>query len=276
MTAVSRRVLPRTAAAIGVWSVAGLVMLPFLWFVLLSFMEGQDILAGPSRFLAAPTLRNYADLMSPQFLGSFTNSAVVAIASTVLSMLIGVPGAYALARVDARKARLVSIFILASRMLPPVAFAIPYFLVYRYAGLLDTRTGLVLIYMTFNLSLVVWLMRSFFENVPRELEEAAAIDGASRFKIFLIIVLPASGPAVATAAILSFLYAWNDFFFALTLTRSAASTAPVQIVNFMNYEGWEWGRIAAGGVLVMAPVLLISLLMRKYLVSGMTAGAVKS
>lgn len=263
--------LAKLAAA----AVALIVLAPFLWFVVMSIQSGEDIMAGPSRFLASPTWKNYVDLMNSEFLGSFANSAVVATASTILSLVIGIPGAYALARAPRGHGQFISILILSSRMLPPVAFAIPYFLVYRTVGLLDTRTGLILIYMTFNLSLVVWLMRSFFENIPRELEEAAAIDGASRFKIFWIIVLPICGPAVATTAILSFLYAWNDFFFALTLTRSQASTAPVQIVNFMNYEGWEWGRIAAGGTLVMAPVLITSLMMRKYLVSGMTAGAVK-
>ncbi len=249
--------------------------MPFLWFVLLGFKSGEDILAGSTRILFTPTLANYKGLLNGKFFESFGNSTIVSVSSTVLSLLIGVPGAYGLSRVSMGHGRMISMAVLVSRMLPPVAFAIPYFLVYRYAGLLDTRTGLVIIYMTFNLSLVVWLMRSFFDNCPRELEEAAAIDGASRFEIFRMVVLPISGPAIATTAILCFLYAWNDFFFALTLTRSQAATAPIQIVNFMNYEGWEWGKIAAAATVIMAPVLLISLLLRRYLVSGMTAGAVK-
>lgn len=249
--------------------------LPFLWFVLLSFKTGDDILAGSSRMLFTPTLANYKGLMTAQFLGSFSNSAIASVGSTVLSLLIGVPGAYALSRVALGRGRAISMAILVSRMLPPVAFAIPYFLVYRNIGLLDTLTGLVIIYMTFNLSLVVWLMRSFFDNCPREIEEAATIDGATRFQTFVRVVLPVSGPAIVTTAILCFLYAWNDFFFALTLTRTQAATAPIQVVNFMNYEGWEWGKIAAAGTVVMTPVLLFSLLLRRYLVTGMTAGAVK-
>jgi multiple sugar transport system permease protein len=165
--------------------------------------------------------------------------------------------------------------ILASRMAPPIAFTIPYFLAYRWMDLLDTRTGLVIIYLTFNISLVVWLMRSFFDACPRSLEEAAWIDGASLWQGFVRIVLPIAGPGIAATAILCFLYSWNDFFFALILTRNQAMTAPVAVVNFMNYEGWEWGKIAAGGTMVMLPVLIASVLVRKFLIQGMTAGAVK-
>jgi multiple sugar transport system permease protein len=141
--------------------------------------------------------------------------------------------------------------------------------------LLDTRLGLVIIYLTFNISLVVWLMRSFFDACPRSLEEAAWIDGASLWQTFVRIVLPIAAPGIAATAILCFLYSWNDFFFALILTRNQAMTAPVAVVNFMNYEGWEWGKIAAGGTMVMLPVLIASVMVRRFLIQGMTAGAVK-
>ena len=160
-------------------------------------------------------------------------------------------------------------------MAPPIAFTIPYFLAYREVDLLDTRTGLILIYLTFNLSLVIWMMRPFFENPPRALEEAA-LDRRRRVLAGAVrIVLPTAAPGLAATAILCFLYAWNDFFFALILTRTDAMTAPVAVVNFMNYEGWEWGSIAAGGVMVMLPVLVFSIVVRRYLVEGLTAGAVK-
>ena len=174
-----------------------------------------------------------------------------------------------------RSQKSLSLLILSSRMAPPIAFTIPYFLAYRYINLLDTRTGLIIIYLTFNLSLVVWLMRSFFDSCPRSLEEAAWIDGATLWQTFRRVVLPISGPGLAATAILCFLYSWNDFFFSLILTRKDAMTAPVAVVNFMNYEGWEWGRIAAGGTMVMLPVLVFSLAVRKFLIHGMTAGAVK-
>lgn len=256
-------------------ALAILTLLPFLWFVVMSFKPSTDIFAGIDGFFFTPTLENYQALWSDRFARSMWNSLVTSSVSTGLALLIGTPGAYALSRATMRSERTFSLLILASRMAPPVAFAIPYFLVYRYMDLLDTKTGLILVYLTFNLALVVWLMRNFFDSTPRALEEAAWIDGASLWKTFIVIVLPMSGPALVTTAILCFLYSWNDFFFALTLTRNSAMTAPVEVVNFMNYEGWEWGKIAAGGTLIMMPVLAFSLLMRKYLVAGMTAGAVK-
>jgi multiple sugar transport system permease protein len=252
-----------------------MVMFPFAWLVLMSFRTTDDIFAGAGRILAAPTLANYAALWESEFRRSFANSAIASAASTALAMLTGVPGAYALSRMTLRAGRSLSLLVLASRMAPPIAFTIPYFLAYRYIGLLDTLTGLILIYLTFNLSLVVWLMRSFFDSCPRSLEEAAWIDGATQWQTFLHIVLPLAAPGLAATAILCFLYSWNDFFFALILTRKEAMTAPVAVVNFMNYEGWEWGKIAAGGTMVMLPVLVFSIAVRRFLIHGMTAGAVK-
>jgi multiple sugar transport system permease protein len=186
-----------------------------------------------------------------------------------------VPAAYALSRWAGRGKHALGFAILVTRMAPPIAFTIPFFLFYRWIGLLDTITGLVLVYTSFNLPLVIWMMQPFFASVPISLEEAALVDGARTRTVFTKIVLPMVTPGIAATAILCFLYAWNDFFFALILTRTNARTAPVAVVNFMNYEGWEWGKIAAGGSLVMAPVLIFSLAVRRYLVSGLTAGAVK-
>lgn len=252
-----------------------LVMFPFVWLLLLSFKTTNDIFGGAARMIAMPTIENYVALWDTDFRRSFFNSAIVSTVSTGLALLVGVPGAYALSRTTMRAERPLSLVILASRMAPPIAFTIPYFLAYRYLELIDTRTGLILIYLTFNISLVIWLMRSFFDSCPRSLEEAALIDGATMWQTFTRIVLPISGPGLAATAILCFLYSWNDFFFALILTRKAAMTAPVAVVNFMNYEGWEWGKIAAGGTMVMLPVLVFSIAVRKFLIHGMTAGAVK-
>ena len=254
---------------------AAMIMLPFVWLLLMSFKTNDDIFAFPPKLFFTPTLQNYAGLWASSFRYSFFNSAVVSVTSTLLALLVGVPGAYALSRMSIRHQKPLSLLILASRMAPPIAFTIPYFLAYRWMGLLDTRIGLILIYLTFNISLVVWLMRSFFDASPRSLEEAAWVDGATLWQGFTRIMLPISGPGVAATAILCFLYSWNDFFFALILTRNQAMTAPVAVVNFMNYEGWEWGKIAAGGTMVMLPVLIFSMLVRKFLISGMTTGAVK-
>jgi multiple sugar transport system permease protein len=250
-------------------------LLPFLWLLQMSFKSNDLILQFPPPLIFTPTLANYASLWQSAFSASFVNSLLSASFSTMFGLLFGVPAAYALSRWAGRGKRALSFAILVTRMAPPIAFTIPFFLFYRWIGLLDTVTGLVLIYTSFNLPLVIWMMQPFFETVPPSLEEAALVDGAPTRTIFLKIVLPMVAPGIAATAILCFLYAWNDFFFALILTRTSARTAPVAVVNFMNYEGWEWGKIAAGGSLVMAPVLIFSLAVRRYLVSGLTAGAVK-
>jgi multiple sugar transport system permease protein len=252
-----------------------LVLSPFLWLLVMSFKTNAEIFRFPPRLVFPPTLDNYAALWSSEFRGSFLNSLIVSTVSTLVSMVIGTPAAYALSRWTGRGGATITLWILASRMAPPIAFTIPYFLAYRHLELLDTLTGLVLIYLTFNLSLVIWMMRPFFDQLPRALEEAAWIDGATLWQGFSRVVLPLAGPGLAATAILCFLFAWNDFFFALILTRTEAMTAPVAVVNFMNYEGWEWGRIAAGGTMIMLPVLVFSLAVRKYLVHGLTGGALK-
>jgi multiple sugar transport system permease protein len=248
---------------------------PFLWLLQMSFKTNDQILQIPPPLLFVPTLQNYTALWHSAFSDSFVNSLLSASFSTLLALLLGVPGAYALSRWSGGAKGALRLAILVTRMAPPIAFTIPFFLFYRWIGLLDTVTGLVLVYTSFNLPLVIWMMQPFFETVPASLEEAALVDGASHRVIFTKIMLPMVTPGIAATAILCFLYAWNDFFFALILTRTAARTAPVAVVNFMNYEGWEWGKIAAGGSLVMAPVLIFSLAVRRYLVSGLTAGAVK-
>ncbi|WP_232076755.1 carbohydrate ABC transporter permease [Variovorax sp. PBL-H6] len=252
-----------------------LMLLPFLWLLQMSFKPTPLILEFPPRIFFVPTLEHYAGLWEAGFPEAFVNSLITSSVSTVLALVFGVPAAYALSRWSGRGRFGLGLGILLTRMAPPIAFTIPFFLAYRWLGLQDTRTGLILIYMTFNLPLVIWMMQPFFDAVPASLEEAALMDGAGFPTVFIEIVLPMAMAGVAATAILCFLYAWNDFFFALILTRTDARTAPVAVVNFMNYEGWEWGKIAAGGSLVMAPVLLFSLMVRRYLVSGLTAGAVK-
>lgn len=251
------------------------VTFPFLWLLLMSVKPDRDILAAPLAVVFRPTLEHYIALWATDFRRSFLNSALAGTGATVLALVIGVPAAYALSRGRFKREESIALWILASRMAPPIAFTIPFFLLYRHAGLLDSLAGLVIIYLTFNLSLVIWMMRTFFDGTPRSLEEAAWIDGASVWQGFLRIVLPLAAPGLAATAIFCFLFSWNDFFFALILTRKQAMTAPVAVVNFMNYEGWEWGKIAAGGTMVMLPVVAFSLIVRNYLVRGLTAGAVK-
>jgi multiple sugar transport system permease protein len=274
MSGPSRRSASRgRLLAIGVTLVV--LLSPFLFLLQMSFKTNDLILQFPPALIFTPTLQNYTSLLHGAFAASFVNSLMSASFSTMLALLLGVPAAYALSRWAGGGRQALSFAILMARMAPPIALTIPFFLFYRWIGLLDTVTGLVLVYTSFNLPLVIWMMQPFFETVPPSLEEAALVDGASTRVVFLQIVLPMVTPGIAATAILCFLYAWNDFFFALILTRTNARTAPVAVVNFMNYEGWEWGKIAAGGSLVMAPVLIFSLAVRRYLVSGLTAGAVK-
>ncbi|MCL4465741.1 MAG: carbohydrate ABC transporter permease [Chloroflexi bacterium] len=254
----------------------GIAMFPFLWIVQMSLKTQLEAFTMPPKLIFLPTFENYVSLLQDNsFLHTFANSTLASTITVVLSMVIGVPAAYVLSRSQTKADSSIALWVLTTRMAPPIAFAIPFFLIFQKIGLIDTIQGLVLVYLTFNLSLVMWMMRTFFDGLPLSLEEAAWIDGANIPQTFLRIALPLSVPGLATTAIFCFLLAWNDFFFALILTRSATMTAPVGIVNFMNYEGWAWGKITAGSVLIMLPVVAFSLLVRKYLIRGLTAGAIK-
>jgi multiple sugar transport system permease protein len=271
-TSAPRRGTGWTIVALGLLL---LVLSPVIWLLMMSLKREVDALAMPPRLIFRPTLDNYLQLLEPRFLRPLANSVVVAVVTTTLSLGLGVPAAYALSRRLTRGAGGISFWILATRMAPPIAFGIPFFLAYRWLGWLDTLGGLVVIYLTFNLSLVIWMMRTVFDAIPPSLEEAAYIDGASVGQALRAVLLPVAAPGIIATAILCFLNAWNDFFFALVLTRSTAMTAPVAIVNFMHYAGWDWGRITAGSIVVALPVLAFAWPVRRYLVSGLTAGAVK-
>ena len=249
------------------------VLSPFLWLVQLAFRPAADIFEDSLLFV--PTLGGFISLLQGNFLKSFGNSLIASTLTTAFSMLIGVPAAYALTRWDFRGRNRIALWILVTRMAPPVAFTIPFFLAYQYLGLQDTVIGLAIVYLTFNLAIVIWLMQTFFEAVPAALEEAAWIDGCGIWQAFWSVSLPLTAPGLAATAVLCFIFSWNDFFYALILTRTNAITAPVAIVNFLQYEGWEWTKIAASGTLVMFPVVVFTVLVRKYLVRGLTAGGIK-
>ena len=263
------------------WKVGGtallifVVLFPVFFIVQMSVRTGLEAFRMPPTLSFTPTLQNYVDLVEGKFIRALMNSTVTATSTTLLALLLGVPAAYAFSRARFRAQGLVSLWTLCTRMAPAIAFGIPFFLIYKELGLIDTRVGLIVIYLTFNLSLVIWMMRAFFDAVPRSLEEAAYIDGAGVAGAFVRIALPLTAPGLATTAIFTFLLSWNDFFYSLILTRSEAVTAPVAIVNFMNYESWEWGKVAAAATMIMLPVVGLSVVMRKYIVHGLTAGAVK-
>jgi multiple sugar transport system permease protein len=249
------------------------VLFPIVWLVQMSIRPDEDILG--YRLLFTPTLAHYSSLIESKFLHSFLNSVVSSCVSTLVALLVGTPAAYVLSRWRFRARGKIAMWILSTRMAPQITFTIPFFLFYRYVGLSDTVWGLALIYLTFNLALVIWMMQSFFDAVPRALEEAAWLDGCGIWNAFLRITLPLTAPGLAAVAVLCFIFSWNDFFYALILTRTKAMTAPVAMIKFMQYEGWEWGKMAAGGTLVMLPVVIFTVLVRKWLVSGLIAGSVK-
>ena len=251
------------------------LLFPVYYLVQLSLKPEQEAFRMPPQFVFWPMLDNYATVFQGKFLRALSNSAITATTTTVVSLLLGVPAAYALSRGRFRHDSAISLWSLSTRMAPPIAFGIPFFLIYKQLDWIDTLQGLVIVYLTFNLSLVMWMMRTFLDGIPLALEEAAYIDGASIVGTFWRVTLPLCAPGLATTAIFCFLLSWNDFFYSLVLTRSAAVTAPVAIVNFMNYESWEWGKISAAGSMIMLPVVVFSLLVRKYLIAGLTSGAVK-
>lgn len=265
--------LNRNARSIAVIALLLVLLFPFIWLVQLAFRPALDVF--DDSLLFTPSLSAFTDLLHGNFMRSFSNSLWVSTLSTGLSLIIGVPAAYALTRWKFRGRDRVALWILATRMAPPIAFTIPFFLAYRWLGLQDTIAGLVIVYLTFNLAIVIWLMQTFFESVPAALEEAAYIDGCGVWQAFWRVTLPLAAPGLAATAVLCFIFSWNDFFYALILTRTNAITAPVAIVNFLQYEGWEWTKVAAAGTLVMLPVVVFTVLVRTYLVRGLTAGGLK-
>lgn len=266
---------------VAIWCLVALALAPLYWMVTTSFKDPRTALAIPPQVVAfAPTLDNYRTLLAGStsargFLPLLVNSVVVALASTGLVLLTGLPAAYALARLRFRGKRRLAMWILSTTMFPPIVSVIPIFLVAGRLGLVDTHAVLIVPYAAFNLPLVIWMLRSAIRQVPVEVEEAALVDGGSRWQILRMIVFPLAAPGIAAAAVLSVFLSWNEFLFALTLTRSAARTAPVGINEFTTMFGTQWGNLTAGATLVVAPIVLMALLLGRRLISGLTFGAVK-
>jgi multiple sugar transport system permease protein len=251
-------------------------MLPLLWVLGLSLKTREQIFTTPPLFLWRPTLENYFTVLSEKnFLISFWNSFLVTTSTVLVSLFAGIPAAYTIARYRFPGRKLLFFSLLVMRMLPPIAALLPLYVMFSFGGLINTRISLVLAYTTFSLPIVVWVTRDFFKTVPRDLEEAAYMDGASRAGAFLRIALPLAKPGITTAAILSMLLAWNDFIFAAILTNNATRTAPVLLSTYAGSEtGTDWGAIAASGILVLLPVIVFSLVVQRHLVSGLSSGSI--
>lgn len=273
----TRKVLAHAGIYLGLILLAVVFLFPIVWILGVSFKTRLQILTSPPLFFWEPTLANYEQVLrTSNFLPAFWNSLVTALGAVLLSLAVGTPAAYAMARIKFRGRTSIYYALLMMRMLPPIAVLIPMFMLFDVVGLKSTSFSVMLAYSTFSLPLVVWVMRSFFEDLPVEIEEAATIDGASRWAAFVRIVLPLSRPGMVAIGILCLLTAWNDFLFAAVLTNNSTQTLPVLLASYSTADdGVEWGRLGAAGMLVVAPVLLISMVAQRHLISGLSSGAMK-
>jgi multiple sugar transport system permease protein len=249
---------------------------PFYWMVTSSFKQQSAILASTPQFFFQPTLENYVNAFTKfDILKSLQNSLFVALVTVLVSLVLGTPAAYAIARFEFKGKRDVWFWFISNRMLSPIVVALPFFLIARNFRLLDTTWALILIYLTFNVPIVVWICADQFRNIPKELDEAATLEGYSSLAIFLKIALPLATPALAVSAIFSFIFSWNELLYALILTRNEAKTAPVVATSFMSGYELPWGQIMATGTMVALPVIIFSMIVSRQLVRGLTAGAIK-
>ena len=251
------------------------VLLPILWMGFMSVRTPIAIFEMPPDLSKGWTLVNYVELAQTPFGRSIVNSLIVSLLTTVFALGFGVPAAYALSRYPFRYESGMTFWILAARLALPIGFALPLFIIFSRIGIRNSYTAVVLAYLTFTTPLVIWVLRPFLDSIPKDLEEAAIVDGASNWQIFFKVIVPLSANGLVAVGVLTFTMSWIEFFYALIFTRGDMMTATVSIVNFMQYQGWDWGKIAAGGIVVLVPIVLFSLFTHKYLVSGLTAGTIK-
>jgi multiple sugar transport system permease protein len=252
-------------------------VMPIVWGLLTSFKTERDVLAYPPVWLFKPTLNNYYEVIfgASSILPNLVSSLVITMSATVLTMLFAIPAAYALARLRFPAKQASGFYVLATQMLPPVGLIIPYYLALQRIGGLDTYGGLTLIYLTFSLPFAIWLMVSYFEDIPLEMEEAALLDRAGRLRTLLYVILPQVRGGIAVTAIFVFLNAWNEFMFAVVLGGNRVRPVTVAMFNFISVEQTQWSKLAAAAMLAMAPVIIIGILAQRHIVKGLTFGAVK-
>jgi len=296
-------------AGILVIGYALITLMPLVWIIATGFKTPSDAIAYPPRVFFAPSLEGYVNLftsrtrIAPEDLAQlpepatfydrivrqydmvitgasrygerFTNSVVIGFGSTFLSVFLGTIAAYAFSRFKIPLKDDLLFFILSTRMMPPIAVAIPIFLMYRQLGLNDTQLGMILLYTAVNLSLSVWLLKGFIDEIPVEYEEAALVDGYSRFQAFYKVVLPQAATGIASTAIFCLIFAWNEYAFAALLTSGTAQTAPPFIPTIIGTGGKDWPAVAAGATIFLVPIMVFTILLRKHLLRGITFGAVR-
>ena len=249
---------------------------PFYWMVTTSLKTQVVALQSPPLWWFTPTLANYWEVLFEDKVGvALINSLIVASCTTALAIGLGCPAAYALARFEFRGKKDLWFWFITNRFVSPVVLAFPVFLISRDLGLRDTHLALILMYLTFTLPIVIWICTDQFRSVPKELDEAALLEGASQWVIFRRICLPLAMPGVAVSGILSFIFSWNELLFAYILAPKNAKTAPAMAVTFMEGYSVPFGKIMATSTLIVIPVLIFALLASKHLVRGLTMGAVK-
>jgi multiple sugar transport system permease protein len=270
-------------------------LFPILWAYLASFKMPEDIFAMPPKFIFTPTLHNYEVVLGlkigteletvtevsagtgvvSQFPRYFLNSVIVSAGTTLMALVVGCGAAYSLARFKFVAKRYILLSIIFIRMIPPIVMVVPFYVLWREAGLMDTHAGLIIAYLSFNLPFTIWMMRGFFVDIPTELEDSAMVDGASRLVALTRIVLPLAAPGMAATAIFALLLSWNEFLFAVLLTADNSKTLSPSILNYLTDKAILWGRLYAAGCIVLLPVLVFSLSVQKNIARGLTGGAVK-
>lgn len=254
---------------------AAIMLFPIFWMASMMVKPNDAMFARPTQFLFMPTLEHFSYVLEHGFHWYLLTSFLLCTVSTALVVIIGTPAAYAFARFEMRAKDDLFLFILASRMAPPVCLVIPFYLIFAKVGLLDTFLGLTLAYMTFNLSFYIWVLRSFCRDLPVELEEAAALEGWSKPQIFRRVVFPLLRNGIVATAVLCFIFAWNEFLFAFMLGGRAVQTLPVSIPKLITSQGVRWGEMAVVGMTALLPVLAVVFVLQRHIVRGLTLGAVK-
>lgn len=264
------------AGVIVVWIVAFLMFFPILWMFITSFKTEAEAIANPPLLIFRPVLASFAAALSRSGYILFAeNSIIVSVASTALALVIAFPAAYSMAFQPGRHTPDMLVWMLSTKMLPPVGVLVPIYLICRDTGLLDTRLALIIIDMLMNLPIVIWMLFSFFRDIPKDILEAAHMDGAGPRRQMMYLLLPLASPGIASAALLSIILSWNEAFWSINLTASHAGTLAAFIARYSAPEGLFWAQLSAASVLAVAPILIFGSLAQRRLVRGLTAGAVK-
>ena len=257
---------------------AAIVLFPIFWIFLTSFKTDVQMFSIPPRWIPEPfTVQHYIQvLFNSAFINQLANSLVVSISSTTISLLLGIPAAYGFSRYAKKRSRkIVFSLVSAVRMVPQIVMVVPYFLLVSSLRMSDTRTALIIVYIPFQMTLIIWILKNFFQTVPLEIEEASELDGLGPYGTLLRIIAPLCKSSVGVSAMLAFLYAWNEFMFALSLTSRNAQPLTVGIAGNVTSFQTFWGRMSASSMMFILPAVILTLFFQKGMVKGLTAGAVK-